>query len=409
MPEPHVRHLSAEEIKAGVRVVAQGMLGRLTDEVVDGWAAMWQPEECHGAFTSDDQLVGVVRWFRDQMSVPGGSLPAAAVTAVAVASTHRRQGHLTRMIDAQLRHIVESGVPIASLVAAEWPIYGRFGYGPAMDACAYEIDATAAGFRDAPAGAVELVTPEELVAHLEAVHELRWERTPGSLRRRTQTWERAAGSERWPGDTSDQGQRRGAIWRDHDGAVRGAVSYAVEDIWTHNRPNGKADVTMLVGATPEAERELWRHLCEIDWVTTVKAGLRSVDDPLPLFLTDGRAAVQTERSDAIWVRILDVPACFAERRAAVPGRAVVEVADAQGYASGRWAIALAPDRGSAQQTGEPAELAMPVAALGAVYFGGRSPRSLADAGWITELVPGAADRLSSLLATPTAPWSTTSY
>jgi predicted acetyltransferase len=409
MADSTVRKLTAEEHVAAARLVSQVMLGSVTDELAHAWAALWGPDEAHGAFTSDDELAGVVRWFRDEVAVPGGSLPVAAITAVAVLPTHRRRGHLTRLIEAQLEDISAAGVPMATLVAAEWPIYGRFGYGPAMDACAYEVDAATARFREPPTGRIELVTPSELRPHLEAVHAARWARTPGSLRRSSMTWERLSGVDRWPGDTSDPGQLRGAIWRADDGVVRGAVSYRVTDSWTRNRPQGKAETVLLVGDTPEAERELWRHLCELDWVATVVGGLRAVDDPLPLFLTDGRAAAQIDRSDAIWARILDVPAAFAARRSPVSGGAVLEVTDPQGYASGRWAIELGPDGGSAAPSDAPAEVHLPVDALGAAFFGGHSARRLADAGRIDELVPGSVDRLSTLLATPVAPWSTTSY
>ena len=409
MTYPEVRALTADEISDGVRVVGQGMLGRIDEEVVEAWAAMWQPAECHGAFSSSGALVGIVRWFRDDVCVPGGTLPTAAVTAVAVLPTHRRQGHLTRLMNAQLEHIHRSGVPIATLVAAEWPIYGRFGYGPAMDACAYEIDVAAARFRDGATGSIELVSPAELLPHLEGAHTARWSRTPGSLRRHPMVWERAAGVERWPGDASEPGLLRGAIWRDDGGTVRGAVAHRVKDTWVRNRPAGTSEVTMLVGETPEAERELWRHLCSLDWIRTVTAGLRAVDDPLPLFLTDGRSAAQVERSDAIWARIIDVPATFAARRATAPGRAVVQVDDPLGYADGRWAIELSPEAGSATPTDQPAGTRMGIDALGSIYFGGHSPRRLADAGWLTELRAGAVDSLSGLLATPAAPWSTTSY
>src|SRR3546814_9901937 len=91
---------------------------------------------------------------------------------VAGASTHRRQGHLTRLIDEQLAHMVGAGVAIATLVAAEWPIYGRFGYGPAMDACGYDVDARAARFLAPASGTTELVTPAELEPHLTAMHEI---------------------------------------------------------------------------------------------------------------------------------------------------------------------------------------------------------------------------------------------
>ena len=409
MADSYVRRLNEDELMPAVRVVAQGMLGGITDEVLQGWAAMWEPEECHGAFTADDELVGVVRWFRDEVSVPGTTLPVAGVTAVAVLPTHRRQGHLSRLMQAQLDDVHEAGVPMATLIAAEWPIYGRFGYGPAMDACAYEIDTRAARFRDAPTGTIELVSPDGLRPHLEAAHDARWARTPGSLRRKPMVWDRVAGLERWPGDTSDAGQLRGAIWRDDSGDVLGAVSYTVSDSWTRNRPAGKAETKLLVGATPEAERELWRHLCELDWVATVVGGLRGVDDPLPLFLADGRAAAQIERSDAVWARILDLPAAFAARRAAVAGRAVVEVTDPGGWTAGSWALEVGPEAGAATATAETAEVRLDTGALAAAYFGGRSPRRLAEAGWITELAPGGVDHLAALLSTPTAPWSTTSY
>jgi predicted acetyltransferase len=158
MAGPYVRLITPDEHRAAARVVAQGMLGSVADEVTDAWTATWKSQECHGAFTDDDRLVGIARWFPDEVSVPGTSLPVAGITAVAVLSTHRRQGHLSRLMAAELDHIRGAGVPMATLVAAEWPIYGRFGYGPAMDACAYEIDTTAARFRDPPTGAIELVT-----------------------------------------------------------------------------------------------------------------------------------------------------------------------------------------------------------------------------------------------------------
>jgi predicted acetyltransferase len=410
MADAEIRVLTDDELPGALRVVAEAMLGSTSAEVLDGWGAMWQPRECHGAVDPDGAVLGIVRWFADEVKVPGGSLPAAGVTAVAVRSTHRRRGLLSGLMAAQLADIHEAGVPIALLVAAEWPIYGRFGYGPAMDACAFEIDARASRFLAPATGRIDLVTPAELHPELERVHDVRWARTPGSLRRKQAlVWERMAGLQLWPGSTSDVGRRRAALWRDDAGTVRGAVAYNVTEGWQHNRPNGTAEVDMLVGETVEAERELWRHVCELDWVTTVRAPLRAVDDPLPFLLHDGRAAVQVERSDAIWARLLDLPAAFAARRAPVPGRVVVEVDDAQAYVAGRWAIELGPDAGSASATDEPADVALSAGTLGALYFGGHTARRLAEAGLVTELVEGAVDRLSTLLAPPTAPWSTTHY
>ncbi len=88
--------------------------------------------------------------------------------------------------------------------------------------------------------------------------------------------------------------------------------------WERNRPAGKAEVTLLVGATPEAERELWRHLCEIDWIATVTAGNRGVDDPLQLMLADGRSLARVDVFDCIWARLLDLPAALG--RSSFPAR-----------------------------------------------------------------------------------------
>jgi predicted acetyltransferase len=409
--EPYVRILEDDELTAASQVVSQGMLASLSPEVTGAWVPTWDATKAHGAFTADGRLVGIARWFEDEVSVPGTSLPAAGITSVAVLSNHRRRGHLTRLMHAQLAHARDAGMAMATLVAAEWPIYGRYGYGPAMDGCSFSIDSGAARFRDEPTGEVELVAPSELRPHLEALHRARWDRSPGSLRRpQPWVWDRMAGIDQWPGDSFDLGKRRGAIWRDAAGVVRGAVAYKiVDDGWVHNRPAGKLETVLLVGETPEAERELWRHLCEVDWATTVVGELRAVDDPLPLFLTDARMAAPVDQSDAIWVRLLDVPACFAARRAPVAGRAVIEVHDPFGFAGGRWAIEVGPEGGFAATTTEPAEVELSIGTLGALYFGGHTPRRFAEAGLLTELGPGAADRLGTLLATPSAPWSTTHY
>jgi len=409
MAEPTVRTLHDDERLAAAKVVNVGMLGSLVDETNQAWADIIDAKHCIGAFSEEGQLVGLTRDLPTEVSVPGGGqVPAGGVTAVAVLSTHRRRGHLTRLMHAQLQRLADEGTAIATLIAAEWPIYGRFGYGPAVDACKLEVDTTSAAFRQPPTGSIELVTPAELRPHLEAAHEARRARTPGGIRRDPGAWDRLAGLVRWPGQPDDSDKRRGALWRDGDGEVQGAVAYTVDDVWDRNRPAGKADVGMLVG-TPEAERELWRHLCEIDWVRTVSAGNRGVDDPLPYQLVDGRAVTAVDHFDCIWARVLDLPVALGARRSVRAGRAVVEVVDPLGHAGGRWSLELGPDGADVAATAESADVTLPVAALGAAYFGGRSVRRLHEAGWLGEEAPGGVDRLDGLLSTPTAPWSPTTY
>ena len=75
-------------------------------------------------------LVGHTTAYTRELSVPGGPVPAAFVTLVGVAPTHRRQGLLTRLMHRQLADIAAAGnEPIAVLWASEGGIYPRFGYG----------------------------------------------------------------------------------------------------------------------------------------------------------------------------------------------------------------------------------------------------------------------------------------
>ena len=88
---------------------------------------------------------------------------------------------------------------------------------------------------------------------------------------------------------------------------------------------------------------------------------------------------------------------------------MVEVVDPAGYAAGRWQLDLGPDGAEVTTTSATADVTLPVGALGAAYLGGRSVRRLHEAGWVDEETPGGVDRLDALLATPTAPWSPTTY
>src|SRR5690606_38614704 len=53
----------------------------------------------------EDQVVGTASSWAFSMSVPGGELPCAGVTWVAVRPTHRRQGILTGLMRRQLEDV----------------------------------------------------------------------------------------------------------------------------------------------------------------------------------------------------------------------------------------------------------------------------------------------------------------
>src|SRR5690606_513793 len=93
--------------------------------------------------TDGAALVGVAGAFTRDMTVPGAVVPAAHVTMVGVAPTHRRRGLLRRLMHRQLREVYEARrEPFAVLWASEGRIYQRFGYGLATTKLSLEIDTT---------------------------------------------------------------------------------------------------------------------------------------------------------------------------------------------------------------------------------------------------------------------------
>lgn len=405
---PTVRTVRSDELDQAARVVAHGMLGAGAAADVARFSAHAEPARTLGAFRDDGRLVGTARWFPTTVSTTGPALPAAAVTSVAVLNTDRRQGHLTRMMAAQLQQVADEGLPVAVLIAAEAPIYGRFGYGSMAMAADLLIDATATSFRHGPTGQVTLVEPDELRPALEACHDARLRRTPGGITRPALHWDEIANLVPIP-EHADGGHFRGAVWHDDDGRLAGAVSYQVTEHWERYRPRGRARVLLLVGATAEAERELWRHVVELDWVASVEAPWRAVDDPLPLWLQDPRTAALTVASDVAWVRILDLPTTISALRAPVERSVVAEVVDESGGTAGVWHITLGPDGSEAQKTGAPADVRLPIRSMGACFLGGYAVPHLHETGWLDELAPGGVTKLATVFTNAVRPWCPTDF
>jgi predicted acetyltransferase len=152
---------------------------------------------------------------------------------------------------------------------------------------------------------------------------------------------------------------------------------------------------------------LWHHLISLDLTVSVKAGNRPADELLPWLLTDSRHAQASERADFLWLRPLDVAAMLSARRYQTCGMLVLEVVDAAGLSNGRFAIDGGPDGATCGPTGASAELTLGVAALGSIYLGGHSVRTLAAAGLIDEHEPGAVARADAMFRSPIAPWCST--
>lgn len=361
-----------------------------------------------GAFV-DDQVCGTTGSFAADLTVPGGApVPTACVTQVTVLPTHRRRGILREMMELQLRDARDRGESIAMLIAAEWPIYGRFGYGLSTEAAATIVDASVAQFVDpVMRGSIEVVDLPTLRALAEEPFDQHRATCPGSISREPVMWDLWLGVARRPDEPPPKSRVR-VIHRDPSGTIDGYAVYDAVDDWVHNRPKVKLDVQELIATNDDASTDLWRYLCAIDWVTEVHAHRRPVDDDIRHLFTNGRVARQADRSDHMWCRLIDVPAAMEARRYEVPVSVVLDVRDDM-FGGGRYRLEGNAATASCDGTDAPADVTLGVDVLAAAYLGGSSLAPYVTAGRVTELTPGAVAALDRSLRTARSPWATTNF
>ncbi len=401
-----IRAITAEEAVDFRRAVQAGFArGDTVDDVEWCQAALTPFDRTYAAFDRG-VIVATLRSFPTELTVPGGhAIAAGALTAVTCHATHRRQGLLTRMITADLASSVERGEPAHVLIASEYPIYGRFGYGPATQSIAWELDTTATGFAAPTAGTVEFIDNDTFRKEAPAIFEVVRTSRPGMIARDDLNWDVRADLRRRPEDKPWQGIR--VLVRDDDGVAQGWANYKVDNSWIDLRSQSKVEVTDLCAASTAAEARLWRFLVELDLVKTLKAVDRPVDDTLPWLLENARAVRKAGWADFLWVRLLDVPAALAARSYGTAGRLVLDVTDPLGFAGGRFALDASPDGATCASTDEAADLTIPVRTLGAAFLGGMRLSTLHAAGWLDEHNAGAVARGDAILAGGVAPWCNT--
>ncbi|GAA2023291.1 GNAT family N-acetyltransferase [Pseudokineococcus marinus] len=353
------------------------------------------------------RVVATFRSYGVDLPVPGGSALAQAVSSVVVAATHRRRGLLSCLMATDLQEARERGDALAVLIAAEAPIYGRFGFGAATEACRWTLDARGARFRGDPVRegrvSLELAEDADLVDLAVPLHDRLAARSPGATPRDPRWWRLALGLEDDGSGTDPHLQRPAVVARDDVGRVVGVLRYRAVEREEARRPATTAEVLDLLADGPDATTALWRHLADLDLVVGASAPFRSPLEPLPHLLVDERAARQHERSDFHWVRVLDVPAALTARRYATAGACVLEVRDDAGLAGGRWRLEVGADgTADVEATAAEPDVVLPVAVLGSVVLGQVPLVGHVAAGDVDERTPGAARRLGALLHDPSA-------
>ncbi|MDH6519058.1 putative acetyltransferase [Streptomyces sp. SAI-135] len=356
---------------------------------------VWDGERC----------VGTAGAFSFRLTVPGGAgVPAAGVTMVSVAATHRRRGLLTSLMRRQLDDVRSWGEPLAVLTASEPVIYGRFGYGAGTYHVNADIDTTRVRL-SVPPGTdgvhLRYTAPADVLEACEAVYAALVPRRPGMVAR-IPGWEQL-------GLLDPESDRGGAsplqcVVAERDGEVVGFVRYRVKADWEPAGPKGTVVVSDLEALDPAAHAALWRFLFDLDLTSRIEARRRPVDEAWQYLVSDVRRCSLLVR-DSLHVRLVDVGAALEARTYQTPVDVVLEVEDAFcPWNSGRWRLSGDAKGASCDRTTDAADLALSVRELGAAYLGGVSLASLAGAGLVQELRQGALAEAAVGFGSAVAPW-----
>jgi predicted acetyltransferase len=366
-------------------------------------------DRAFGAF-EDDVMVGTYRSFASNLTLPGlERVPVSAVSAVSVRPTHRRRGTLTRMITRDLRESAARGEAASILIAAEWPIYPRYGYGPATWSARWKLRVRAATFRLEPVGSVEVVSPKAARELITTLYAKVAAAQPGEIDRAEHRWDFDLGLVEIPGRPTWRGGM--VIHRDEAGNADGFARFHGEEHWDDGIPDNILVVDDLRGTTLAAEMDLWRHLAQMDLTATIRAETRREHEPMQWFLADGRAARVTDLSEMLWLRILDTPRMLGGRAYDRDADLVIEVddmlVDGPGPAAGRYRLTVRGGTATCAATEAQPDFTVSVSALSAAVLGGTRLLDATRAGGATEHREGALREADLLFTTADPPWCTT--
>jgi predicted acetyltransferase len=411
-----VNPVPAEETPAWVRAMITTFLedpnSPRAAQQADVLTRIWDPARAWGV-RDRGRWVATLRTEERSLSVPGvddetNDVRVDALTNVTVAATHRRQGLMSRMLGGSLAAARARGDAISVLIAAEWPIYGRFGYAPATLSANYAFHRSRPGANcSGDPTRVRQVEREEVGDVAPAVYSAARRQHAGQIDRDRGWWDRALGREGYP-----LPDKLPYNWFVHEGddGPDGLLSWKATGVgFDLIPPLATIEVRHLASTSDTAYRNLWAYLSGIDSTDQISLANRSVDEPARWLLRDARTLVMTQHVDFLWLRLLDVPSALAARRYAASDDVVLEVIDddAGGSASGRYRLSARGDEVECRRTDQDADLEITQRALASIYLGGFRLRELLPSGVAREHRPGALARLDLMFSTPLAPWNAT--
>jgi predicted acetyltransferase len=363
------------------------------------------PDRVFG-FRAGGRWVATTMSWPKTMTVPGGTVGAAAVSEVTVAPGYRRRGLLTKMMRHQLTDIAARGTePVTVLWATESLIYGRFGYGQVtrrLELSGLTRELAFLPEVDLGHGSADEVTREQFLALAVPLRESLVADRPGHLDRNQDWWNMYLNDpER---DRNGAGPIRYLVHFTEEGEADGFATFRTKRQSSQTDQGGEVVIGDLDAANPAAYAALWRWLLDLDLIRAFSKHVAPTDEPLRQLVANPRM-ITAKLSDATYARIVDVPAALSARTYRSELDLTLEVIDNfLPDFGGRFRLAGGPDGATVTRTDQTPDLTLTARQLSAVYLGGTSVQEFARAGLLSEHSPGAVHAATVAFGSDRAPF-----
>ncbi|BBZ40652.1 GNAT family N-acetyltransferase [Mycobacterium conspicuum] len=401
-----IRHPTESDWQAVYENQARAFGDPITTADVEAWKRRVRLEDILIAedVSHDPLLVGTSIIYRTRLTVPGGGgLRAAWLTMISVASTHQGKQVWAQLSAQGLGILIDRGYPVICGVPTQTAIYDGFGAGVASYSQTYSIDRRGAKLRAAPGkNRAREVNAADARTHLPEIYE-RWCAATNGAVSRDRAW--------WADHLEDRPTLRGrASALNYTIHPDGFLTYRVVSDTPHafRPPLGTVVVQDFCPITDDAHTELLETLLAMEMFDTIEIEVPP-DDPLPLKLSDQRAAHTKGMDDYLWVRINDVPEVLGSRVYGADTDLVLEITDPLGLAGGRFLLQTRDGVGKCTPHDGPPDVELGLAALTTIFMGAHRASQLSRAGRITELRAGALRDLDAAFDVERAPYCGTLF
>ena len=418
MTDLTIRQIQQEEAADYIRIMFWAAGRPVDEEFVEEQRKAFSLDLALAAF-SKDGMIGTIGTRSLSLTLPGGrAVPVAAIGQGGVLPSHTRRGAMRALMLEALRAAREREEPLAAWTTSEWPIYERYGGGPASFSASYRLSGPGrSALRDAyqPLGRVRMVDSKVALKLLPELHQ-RASRRNGGVPRDHSYWKRAV-DRLQSGASLDVLESRRDLPAslfctrfDDAGRADGCCVYRVHQNWKAGLSRATLEVLYFLTTSPESAIDLWSFLLGTDLVADVRIPHGSVDEALRWLLVDGRRLETLGIQDHMWLRLI-TPAVVLGHRSfpALPAPLRIKIHDPLQFGHGTLEIHSDGSTTDVAATEGAPEVAMGIGTLSSLVLGGTSVWSLAAAGRIEAFTQRALSRTAMAFGAVESPFVDTSF